>query len=453
MKKKFNFKLSTWQYLALGYLGSMLLGSILLILPAATAEGQSTTYIDALFTASSATFVTGLVPVDTGTHWSLFGQIVILFLIQLGGLGFMTIVSSIFILFKHSIGLYERKVLQLDAGGSNKFSGLMQLTKRILLGTFIFEFIGAALLCIRFVPQYGGVGVYYAVWHSVSAFCNAGFDLMGAVGQSSLTAYATDPLVSLTICFLIIFGGLGFVVWSDVLDHKGNVKRFQLNTKIILLMTGLLLICSTLLYLWFEWNNPTYARLNFGEKLLASFFNAVTMRTAGFYTTPPESLSESGYLLSLSLMFIGGSSGSTAGGIKVGTFAVILMGMIAVFRNRKDINMGKKRIEHSLVSQALVIFVTCLVMIVFSATLICAIDPHIPVKCIVFECVSAMTNTGLSLSFDGGSVTQAVNTGSKIIIILLMYAGRIGVLTLALSLGGTPKVGEVRKPVDSVLIG
>lgn len=454
MKKKFNFKLSTWQYLALGYLGSMLLGSVLLIIPAATAEGQSTSYIDALFTASSAVSITGLAPYDTGTHWSLFGQLVILLLIQAGGLGFMTIVTFLFVILRRNIGLYERKVMLLDAGGSKRFTGVMRLMKRIVLGTFLFEFIGACLLCIRFIPEYGGIGVYYSVWHAISAFCNAGFDLMGSVGGKSLSAYTADPLVSLTICSLIILGGLGFVVWSDVVDCKCNVKKFQLNTKVLLFVTLILLVVSTSLYLWFEWNNPTYANFNFGEKLLASFFNAVTMRTAGFYTTPPETLSESSYLLSLSLMFVGGGSGSTAGGLRVGTFAVIIMGMIAVFRGRRDIVMGKKRIEHSLLSQALAIFATFLIVVVFASTIICAIEPDLSARSILFECMSALTTTGLSMGLETGvSVTSSLGTGAKIIVILLMYAGRIGVLTLALSLGGTPKVGEVRKPVDSVLIG
>ncbi len=252
----------------------MLIGSILLILPFATAEGNSTSYINALFTSSSATFVTGLVTYDTGTHWSLFGQLVILLLIQLGGIGFMTLVSSMLMLIKHNIGLYERKVMLLDAGGSNKYTGLFVLIKRIFLGTILFEFLGACLLCIRFIPDFGAAtGIYYSIWHSISAFCNAGFDLMGAVGGSSLSNYATDPLVSLTVCALIIIGGLGFCVWSDVLDCKCKIKKFQLNTKVVLLISLIILISSTGLFLIFEWNNENYANYHFGEKLLVSFFN------------------------------------------------------------------------------------------------------------------------------------------------------------------------------------
>lgn len=454
MKKKFGLKISAWQYLAIGYLGVMLIGSILLILPFATAEGNSTSYINALFTSSSATFVTGLVTYDTGTHWSLFGQLVILLLIQLGGIGFMTLVSSMLMLIKHNIGLYERKVMLLDAGGSNKYTGLFVLIKRIFLGTILFEFLGACLLCIRFIPDFGAAtGIYYSIWHSISAFCNAGFDLMGAVGGSSLSNYATDPLVSLTVCALIIIGGLGFCVWSDVLDCKCKIKKFQLNTKVVLLISLIILISSTGLFLIFEWNNENYANYHFGEKLLVSFFNATTMRTAGFYTTAPETLSESGYILAVSLMFIGGSSGSTAGGIKVGTFSVILVGMLAAFRGRRDINIGSKRIEHSLLSQALAIFAACLVIIVTAALLICAFEPDLTSKAALFECTSALTNTGLSLSIYGQSCTASLGIAAKIILIFLMYAGRVGILTLALALGGKQKVGELRKPVDSLLIG
>lgn len=453
MKKKFNFKLSTWQYLALGYLGSMLLGSILLIIPGATADGQSTTFIDALFTASSAVSITGLAPLDTGTHWSLYGKIVILLLIQIGGLGFMTIVTVIFVILKREIGLHERNVMLLDTGGSKRYTGVLRLMRRIIIGTFAFEFIGAALMCISFVPKHGAIGVFFAVWTAISAFCNAGFDLMGMVGESSLSAYTCDPIISVTVCALIILGGLGFVVWSDVLDCKFNVKKFQLNTKVVLLVTFILVFLGTWLYLLFEWNNPYYENMNFGEKLLASLFNSVTMRTAGFYTTPLETMSESGYLLSLSLMFIGGGSGSTAGGLRVGTFAVIIVGMFAVFRGRRDIEMGKKRIEHSLLSQALAIFTAFLMVVVIAATVICALEPDLSARDIIFECVSALTTTGLSMNVNGASVTSQLGVASKCVILFLMYAGRIGVLTFALALGGTRKVGEVRKPVDTLLIG
>lgn len=456
MKKKTNFKPSVWQLLALGYLATILIGSVFLVLPAASKDGQ-TSYIDALFTSASAVCVTGLTPFCAAEHWSVFGQVILLVLIQLGGLGFMTFVSSVFLLFRHSMGLYERKALFASVGGSRKLSGLSRLIKRIFIGTAAFEFAGACLLCIRFVPDFGGRGVWLALFHSVSAFCNAGFDLISA---SSLARYATDPVVSLTICALILMGGLGFLVWEDVLECKFNPKKFQLNTKVVLLMTVILLVLSVSLFMAFEWNN-TLAEYNFGEKLLMSIFNAVTPRTAGFYTTYPGYFTESSYLLTLILMLIGGNSGSTAGGIKVGTFAVIIVGMVSVFRGRKDINIGRKRIESSLMYQALAIFAAFLMLTVLGGLIISAAEAGNPnlaalyaedgkslFERVLFECFSALGTVGLSLN-----LTPHLGIASKIVLILMMYAGRVGILTLALAFGEKRTTSEVRKPVDSLLIG
>lgn len=440
-------KISTWQLLALGYLLVILIGSALLVLPFATVEGESTSYIGALFTATSATCVTGLTPYATGMHWTLYGQIVILLLIQLGGLGFMTFVSSIILLFRRGMGIGSRKAFMTSAGGE-KLSDIRSLIKRIIIGSAMFEFLGAVALCARFVPDYGwGRGIYYGVFHSVSAFCNAGFDLLGA---TSLIEYATDPLVSLTICFLIIIGGLGFCVWGDVLACRFRFKKFQLNTKVILITSGLLLLVPTFMFLGFEWNNPSYAGYNFWQKLLLSFFNATSPRTAGFYTTDPTTLSDSGYLLAVILMFIGGSSGSTAGGLKVGTFAVIIMGMVGVFRGVRDINIGKKRIEYSVLSQALAILAACLMFVLIATLAICAIEhgDEVTFKAVLYECVSAMGTVGLSMN-----LTPLLSPYSHIILILLMYAGRVGILTLALALAKKRKDPDTRYPVDTLLIG
>lgn len=422
----------------------------MLILPFATAEGETTTYLGALFVSTSATCVTGLTPYATGTHWTLYGQIVILLLIQLGGLGFMTFVSSLILLFRRGMGIGSRLALMTSAGG-NKFSGISRLVKRILIGSAIFEFMGALLLSISFVPDFGwGRGIYFAVFHSVSAFCNAGFDLMAVIGAPSLTAYAVNPLVSLTVCGLIIIGGLGFCVWGDVIDCKFNFKKFQLNTKVVLVTSGGLLLVPTILFLLFEWDNDAYSGYNFGQKLLTAFFNATTPRTAGFFSTDLELLSDSSYLLTVILMFIGGSSGSTAGGLKVGTFAVIVMGMLNVFRGHRDINIGKKRIDNALMSQALAIFAACLMIINCATLAICAIEgtDAANFKNVLFECVSAMGTVGLSINF-----TQHLGAVSQVIIIVLMYAGRVGILTLALALAKKRKDSEIRYPVDTLLIG
>lgn len=452
MKLKRKIKFTVWQLLALGYLAIILLGSILLVLPFSAKNGH-TSYHDALFVSVSATCVTGLVPFDTGTHFSAFGQVVILLLIQTGGLGFMTFVSVAVSMFGKKMGLYGRKALMLSAG-ENNLNSLKYLIRRILIGTLIFETAGAALLSVRFIQDFGaGRGIWYAVFHSVSAFCNAGFDVLGSqFGQyASLTHYAGDPLVVLTISFLIIMGGLGFVVWSDVIDTKFRWRKFRLHTKIVLLVNTVLLVLSTLLFLLFERNSAQCQNFSWGEKLLTAFFNATTTRTAGFNTVDMGGLSDSGKALAIMLMFVGGSSGSTAGGIKINTCAVIIMGMWAAFRGRKDVNIGRKRIDPAQISQALAVFVSCMFLVLIATLTICTIesDTTAPFLAVLFETVSALGTVGLSMS-----LTPTLGIASKIILMLLMYAGRVGILTIALAFAERKDLSDVKCPVDdTVLIG
>ncbi len=448
-RKKLRGKMNVWRYLVLGYFTVVAAGCILLLLPFASKEG-ATPFIDALFTSVSAACVTGLTPFDTGVHWSGFGQAVILALIQLGGLGFMTFVSVLFLMIGRGFGLYERRAVLQTVGGT--LSSVKRLIRRIFLGTLLFEGMGAALLSIRFIPDFGAIGIWFAVFHSVSAFCNAGFDVLGGTfaGTGSLTYYATDPLVVLTLSVLIIVGGLGFCVWGDVLDCRLNPKKFQFYTKVILVVNTVLIVGGTLLFLLFERNNPTYAGYNFGELLLCALFNSVTPRTAGFCTTDPSSLSGSGYLLTVVLMFIGGSSGSTAGGIKVGTFTVIVMGMISALRSRSDINIGKRRIDMRLLVQALAIFAAYLTLVLCSTLIICTAEPASEglFSRVLFETVSAVGTVGLSMS-----LTATLHWWSKLIIILLMFAGRVGVLTLAYAFRRRRNTPEVRRPIDAFYIG
>lgn len=447
MKFKVKPKMSIWRYLALGYLTVILLGSVLLVLPFSSRNGGAS-YLDALFTATSAACVTGLVPFDTAIHWSGFGQAVILILIQLGGLGFTTFVSVIFLMVKRGMGLYSRSVMIQSVGG-NRLDGVKTLIRRILIGTFAMEFLGAALLSIRFIPDFGaGKGIYYSVFHSVSAYCNAGFDVMGtAFGENaSLTHYAGDPLVSLVICVLIIVGGLGFCLWGDVFDCKGNPKKFQFYTKVILVVNTVLLVVSTLLFLLFE-RNASCAGFGFGKKLLCSFFDATTARTAGFSSTDPTTLSESGYFLTVVLMFIGGSSGSTAGGIKVGTFTVIIVGMWASLRGKKDVTIGRRRIDPSLVGQALAIFMAYLMLVLVSTMVICAVQPELTFSQTLFETVSALGTVGISV------MTVPRGVVCKLVLIVLMYLGRVGVLTFAFALRRKRGAAEIRRPIESFYIG
>ena len=455
MRKKRKLILSAWQILALGYLLVIFIGAILLRLPFSTKQGQSTTFLGALFTSTSATCVTGLVVYDTNTHWSIFGQTVVLLLIQTGGLGFMTFVTLLFQAFGKRLGLRDKKILMLSAGEERQ-NNLRRLFRRLLIGAFAFELIGAVLLSVRFIQDFGwGRGIYYAVWHSVSAFCNAGFDLMGGVHANatfvSFTAYAKDPLISLTLAFLIIVGGLGFCVWDDLLECKLRLKKTRLHTKIVLWVTTALLLIATLLFLFFERNNISLENYSFGEKLLVAFFNAATPRTAGFNTIDYATVSDGSYLLTVILMFIGGSSASTAGGVKVTTFFVILMGMIATFRDKRDIEIGKRRIDNSLMRQALAIFVSCLFIVLIATLAICSIEADnaaATFQAVLFETTSAMGTVGLSLS-----LTPTLSVASQIIVMALMYAGRVGVLTIGLAFGEKKDYSEIKKPVENILIG
>ena len=451
MKFKVKRRMSVWRYLALGYAVLIFAGSLLLMLPFAKTSGEWGTfadYVDGLFVATSATCVTGLTPVVTAQHWTTFGHVVIICLIQIGGLGFTTLVSILFMaLGKKSFGLYERTAM-VQSVGESRLAGVKTLVKRILLGTLIFEAAGALLLMIRFVPEYGGIGVWYSVFHAVSAFCNAGFDIIGPV---SLVDYARDPLVSLVICFLIIIGGLGFCVWGDVANCRGNPGKFQFYTRLALIGTLILLVAGTALFTVFEWNNASYEGFTFGDKLLCSFFNATTARTAGYFTTDPATLSNSGCLLMIILMFIGACSGSTGGGVKVSTFTVILVGMLSVMRGKREITIGKRRIDHGTLSQALAVFVAYLVMTITATLLINAIEPDSVASfdAVLFETVSAIGTVGLTMA-----LTPSLGIVSEFLLIILMYLGRVGILTFAFALKRSKKAETaVRRPVDTVFIG
>lgn len=454
MNAKRKWHPSVWQMLTLGFLAAILIGALLLMLPFATQPGESTTFFNALFTSTSATCVTGLVVYDTATHWTLFGQIVIICLIQLGGLGFMTFVTALFRLLHQDMGVYANKLLMVATGGSSRLD-MKRLFRHILFGTLLFEGLGSLLLALRFVPQFGAArGLYFALWHAISAFCNAGFDLMGGVHSAdtfvSFTHYAKDPLVSLTLCALVIIGGLGFCVWEDLVEKRGHFRRLQLHTKLVLVTTVGLLLFSTLLFFFFERNrfSPDYT---FGDRLLVSFFNATTPRTAGFNTVDFSNLSNGGYLLMLMLMFIGGSSGSTAGGIKITTFFVIVAGILSVFHGKQDIELGKRRLSHTLLHQALAVFVSCLAIVLCASLCLFALEElntAATLRAVLFETFSAMGTVGLSLG-----LTPTLSTPSKLIVMLLMYAGRVGILTIALSVAQNRTSASVKRPLDNILIG
>ncbi len=448
MIAKIKEKLTYYQMIAIVYVFIIFIGTFLLAMPFSSTTRTFTPFIDSLFTATSATCITGLVIYDTYTHWSVFGQLVILFLIQIGGIGFMTIMTRIAIFLRGRLSLTE-KTLFLQSTSNYNVGSAPRLIKRVVFGTLIFEGIGALLLSTRFIPVFGwGRGIYYAIFHSVSAFCNAGFDLMGILGEySSLTSFVGDPVVNLTIVILILIGGLGFLVWSDLINCKCKWKSLNLHSKVVLTATAGLVAIPFLLMFAFEYNH-SMADLNFGEKLLASLFHAVTPRTAGFNTVDMSSMSESGRLLTIVLMFIGGSSGSTAGGIKTTTFVVILLAVIACIKRKDSITVSKRRLETSAILQAAAIVVTYLCAIIFACMLIGFMQSDLMMSDIVFEVVSAIGTVGLSVG-----ITESLNVGSKIVLIFLMYAGRVGLLSLAMIFARKKINVPISRPIGKIIIG
>ena len=446
MRKKHRLRLSPVRLIALGFFLVILVGAGLLCLPFAY-KGQAPGFLNALFTSTSATCVTGLVVRDTYTGWTLFGQLVILFLIQLGGLGFMTVFTLISSALGRRMGLYDRKVLMQSAGNIS-LGGVGSLICRIIPFTFVFEGAGALLLAIRFVPEFGwGRGLYFSVFHAISAFCNAGFDLMGVRSTfSSLTAYVDDPIVTLTISALIIIGGLGFLVWRDLAANRFRWSKCQMHTKLVLTTTGVLVVGGWLLLLLLE-RNASLEGMGIGEKLLASFFAAVTPRTAGFNTVDLNAMSESGNILTNVLMLIGGSPGSTAGGIKTTTLAVLALSVLASSKGYTRVNAFRFSIDRDTLRQASSIVFTYLGMSIAATMALCVFDP-ITIKQAMFEVNSAIATVGLSLG-----ITSTLSIASRIVLIILMYAGRIGGLSFVLLFSERRSEPPIDRPVGKLLIG
>jgi len=447
MKSPQKRKLTSWQFITLGYLLIILLGSLLLMLPFASQAGTWTPWLDALFTATSATCVTGLVVVDTYLHWSLFGQLIIITLIQIGGVGFMTVLTMVMMLLRRNVGLYQRQVI-MQAAGNLTLSGSVALIRRILKGTFLIEGIGALLLSFRFCQDFGfWEGLYYSIFHSISAFCNAGFDLMGRFGPfSSLTPYAGDPLVCLTIIALILLGGLGFLVWTDLLRFKYHWKRYSLHTRIALSATLLLVFLPTVLFYAYE-RTGLLSGLSFPQALLRSFFTAVTPRTAGFNTIDMATMSAGSHLLTAMLMFIGGNSGSTAGGIKITTFVVAFFSPITGARRSNSMVIGGKELDDSVQREAMATLVAYLLFTVAGCMILAGAE-SLSLAQILVEVISAVATVGLTTG-----VTATLSSVSHITLILLMFAGRVGVMTLAIAFGERRNPPPLRRPTDRILIG
>lgn len=449
MRKK--SRLSPVRLLSLGYLITILIGTLLLMLPMSSKTGEMTSFIDSLFTATSATCVTGLVAFDTFTHWSICGQIIILVLIQIGGLGFMTIITLLFMLFKRNISLYNRTVLMQSAGTYN-ISEVTRLIKRIIIGTGLFEITGAAILTTVFMKEMPtGRAIYYGVFHSVSAFCNAGFDIIGST-TGSLTPYYNNPVVLITIMMLIVIGGLGFIVWSDLLDTRFKFKKLQTHSKIVLVATSILILVPAGMYFIFEFTtfgqSGHFLDLTLGEKILNSLFFSISPRTAGFNALDLNELTSSGKLLTIMLMFIGGNSGSTAGGIKVTTFVVIIANLLASARGNQKVVMFKRKIPSSVIKQASSLFMAYLIMVLMSTLIITSYESLYTFEQVLFEVVSAIGTVGLSLGVSG-----TASALTQLILIILMYAGRLGALALFSIFARERNENILEQPKGKIMVG
>ena len=415
---------SDFQIIILAFACVILLGGILLMLPVSSAAGLWTPFSEALFTSTSAVCVTGLVVHDTMTYWSIFGKTVILLLIQTGGMGVVTLSAMVLSVTGHKLGLVQRTLIQ-DSIGSEHMGGLVRMVRFIVKVMLTVEGIGACFLATVFIPLYGPLkGAAFSVFHSVSAFCNAGFDLMGEQGEySSLTGFAANPVVTLTISLLIILGGIGFFSWKDFMDHGLKFRRYRMQTKAILVMTAALLLLPAIYLFMAEYGN-----LPLGERLLAAIFQAVTPRTAGFNTTDLTQMSGTGQAVTVILMLIGGAPGSTAGGMKVTTIFVILATCASVFGGEEECSGFGRSIDNKVISQSMALMTIYMTLFLVSGAVICSLEQQ-PLHICLFESASAIGTVGLTLG-----ITPTLGLISKIILIALMFLGRTGGLTIAWAL-------------------
>lgn len=435
-------KLSSSRIILFGFAGVILVGTLLLMLPFATKSGESAPVWDALFTSTSAVCVTGLIVQDTATYWSGFGQAVILLLIQIGGMGVITVAAAITMASGKKISLMQRSTMQ-DAISAPQVGGIVRFTGFILKGIFLFELLGALVLMTVFIPEYGIRGIWFAVFHSISAFCNAGFDLMGANSPySSLTAYAAHPVVNISIMLLIIIGGIGFLTWQDIRQNGFLFHRYRMQSKVILATTGILLVIPSVYFFFFEFSAEPM-----GRRLLLSLFQAVTPRTAGFNTANLTALSETGQTLTIGLMLIGGSPGSTAGGMKTTTAAVLIACAVAIFRRRENGRFFCRRISDDTVKNAITVFIMYISLFLLGGMVISRVE-NLPILTCLFETASAIGTVGLTLG-----ITPGLHLISRLILISLMFLGRIGGLTLIFATLPATKNTLSKLPLEKITVG
>ena len=436
-------RLSSFQIIISGFVGVILLGALLLMLPVSTTEGCITPFNETLFTATSAVCVTGLVVQDTGSYWSGFGQAVILTLIQIGGLGVVTVAASFALLSGRKISLMQRSTMQ-DAISAPKVGGVVRLTQFILRGTFLIELLGAAAMLPVFCRDYGWRGIWMAVFHSISAFCNAGFDILGTENNlyPSLTGYTGSPIINITIMLLIVIGGIGFLTWDDICEHKWHFHRYRVQSKVILVITGFLIVVPAAFFFFVD-----FSALPTGTQLLVSFFQSVTTRTAGFNTVALSAMSGASKGIMILLMLIGGAPGSTAGGMKTTTLGVLLANAVATFRQRDNAQFFKRRIDCNTVKTASTIL-TMYLTLFFGGGIFISVYEHLPLSDCLYETSSAVGTVGLTLG-----ITPQLHIPSQIVLIILMYLGRVGGLTLIYATLSGKKAGNAKLPQEKITVG
>lgn len=438
-----RFQLSSFQIIILGFAGVILLGALLLMLPISTQEGCSTPFNEALFTATSAVCVTGLVIHDTGSYWSAFGQTIILTLIQIGGLGVVTVAASFALLSRQRISLMQRTTLQ-DAISAPNVGGIVRLTKFILWGTFLIELIGALAMLPVFCHDYGWHCIWLATFHSISAFCNAGFDILGTADNiyPSLTGYAQNPMINIMIMLLIIIGGIGFLTWEDICENKLQFRRYRMQSKVILIFTLILIIFPAIFFFFAD-----FAALPMEARLQASLFQSVTTRTAGFNTANLSAMSSSSQGIMILLMLIGGSPGSTAGGMKTTTFAVLLANIVATYRQQDSAHFFDRRVDYNAIKLASTIL-TVYIALFFLGGIFISTYENLPLSSCLYETASALGTVGLTLG-----ITPQLHVPSQLILILLMYLGRVGSLTLMYAALSGKKAVNSKLPLEKITIG
>ena len=436
-------KLSSFQIILLGFAGVILLGALILTLPISSKSHEWTSFIDALFTSTSAVCVTGLIVFDTATHWTIFGQSVILLLIQIGGMGVVTIAVSLAVASGKKIGLFSRETMK-NAISAPNVSGIVRLTGFIIKGILLIEMIGALIMLPVFCKDYGAEGIWMSIFHSVSAFCNAGFDIMGTKSGefTSLTYYSAQPVINITIMLLIIIGGIGFLVWEDICKHKWRIREYRTQSKLVLIVTAALIVFPAVYFFFFECGD-----LPVTERILASLFQSVTPRTAGFNTINLTAISDTGLYLMIILMLIGGSPGSTAGGMKTTTIAVLFSSAFSVFRKKDNAELMKRRIDDETVKTASAVFLMYITLFLVGGMAISTIE-NLPITSCLYETASAVGTVGLTLG-----ITPTLGSASKMILIMSMFFGRVGGLTLIYAAFGANKKQAAKLPADTIAVG